>query len=84
MNKRDMVFNIRESGDFLEGYPTDSFDGSNSGDGELWFWKDTFWEINKERGGTKVILGKITNPQQIKILKKKWMKSIIANRKTFQ
>jgi len=59
MKKSELIVLIENEGEFLRDYPTDSFGGSNTGDAEVYLWKGNEWEINKERDGNKVEVGKI-------------------------
>ena len=63
---------ISEDGDLLEEYPTDSFDGSNTGDGELYYYNGGFFEIDRERDGNKVLLGQIKDKSRIRMWKKQY------------
>jgi hypothetical protein len=58
-NKRDLASRIEEEGELLMSYPTDSFGGSNTGDAEAYLLKGDVWEVNRERFGTKIEVGKL-------------------------
>lgn len=67
-NKWEKIAEIEEDGIFLEDYPTDSFDGSNTGDAELYYYNGKIYEINRERGGDKVLFGEVTGEQKKQLL----------------
>jgi hypothetical protein len=63
---------IESEGKLLDEYPTDDFDGSNSGEGELYYYKGYFYELTKEIDGNRKRLGKIKDKEQINIFKKRY------------
>lgn len=79
-NTINMIFKVTGEGILLEEYPTDSFNGSNTGDGQLFFYKGKFYEINRERGDERnVLFSEMKDPEQIKIYKEKY-KDYIPNK----
>jgi hypothetical protein len=49
MNKWELIKILEDKGVVLEEYPTDSEDGSNTGDGVLYKYDGKFYEVVKDR-----------------------------------
>ncbi len=71
LKKYQKINLIEEKGNLLEEYPTDSFDGSNTGDASLHCFKGKIFEINRERDGNKVTLGEVSRSSISEKLSKK-------------
>jgi len=60
LTKKKKIELVEDKGELLEDYPTDSFDGSNTGNAELYCFKGKVFEIDREEDGDRVKFGQVS------------------------
>ena len=59
MDKVGLIRVLEEDGELLQEYPTDSWGGSNTGDGAVYKYEGKYYEVDRKRDSDKVRVGEL-------------------------